>query len=160
MNKSTKIIVCIMLLSILSYIVIMSLKPTEILNEEKNESGDFESGEIVSGDEMQYTIEKLSETEIGLIASSDNTEIITKYVFENDAVAEVYVIQEVFSGDFVEDMYEAMKTDEDISKIYEDIILEENVITMKLKQDYVNIYSGVTYEKLYEELEKSLNLSE
>lgn len=160
MNKSTKIIVCIMLLSIVAYIIIMSLKPTEILNEEKNESGDLESGEISSGDEMQYTIEKLSETEIGLIASSDNTEIITKYVFENDAVVEVYVIQEVFSGDFVEDMYEAMKTDEDISQIYEEINLEENVITMKLKHDYVNVYAGVTYEKLYDELNKSLNLSE
>ena len=74
--------------------------------------------------------------------------------------AEIYVIQEVFSGDFVEDMYEEMKLDKDISLIYNDIRLDGNVITMKLKQDYVNIYNGLTYDELYEDLNKSLKLSE
>ena len=160
MNKGSKIAVYIMLFSILAYVVVMSIKPGKTINEENNNSGDIVSGEISSAAEDEYAVEKISDSEIDLIASNENMEIITKYVFENDMVAEIYVVQEIFSGDFVEDMYEAMQKDEEIGLVYDDIVLEGNVITMKLKQDYVNIYEGVTYEELYDDLNKSLNLSE
>ena len=160
MSKWAKIMVYIMLLLIVVYIFIMSFNSDEIINEENNYSGDIVSGEISSGDEISYAIEKINDNEINLIASDLNTEIITKYIFGNDAVVEIYVIQEVFSGDFVEDMYKAMQEDEEIGLVYEEIDLNGNIITMKLKQDYVNIYSGVTYEELYEDLNKSLNFSE
>ncbi|MBQ6860777.1 MAG: hypothetical protein IJO08_03935 [Clostridia bacterium] len=159
MSKWAKIMVYIMLLLIVVYIVIMSFNSDEIINEENNYSGDIVSGEISSGDEISYAIEKINDNEINLIASDLNTEIITKYIFENDAVVEIYVTQEVFSGDFVEDMYKAMQEDDEIGLVYEEIDLNGNIITMKLKQDYVNIYSGVTYEELYEDLNKSLNFS-
>ena len=160
MNKETKIAVYVMLFIIVGYIVVMSVKSNLPVNEEINNSGDIMSGEISSDDDMEYRIEKISDNEIGLIAASENMEILTKYIFENDMVAKVYVIQEVFSGDFVKDIYETMMLDNEISLIYNDIRLEGNVITMELKQDYVNIYNGVTYDELYEDLNKSLNLSE
>jgi hypothetical protein len=38
--------------------------------------------------------------------------------------------------------------------------VEGNVITMTLKSDYVNIYEGLTYQELYDEVNKSLKISE
>ncbi len=157
MSEKAKVAVAIMLSIIIIYIAWMIAFPAEPVNEESN---NIESGEVSNQDEeLEYTITKVSDTQIDLITANEYTKTTTKYFFENEKVSNVIVTEEILSGDLAEDVYEGIKADEDLSQIYEEINLEGNVITMTLKSDYVNIYEGLTYQELYDELTKSLKIS-
>ncbi len=157
MNEKTKVIVAIMFSIIVIYIAWMIAFPGEKVEQQTNE---VESGELVTDDEeLSYSITKVSDTQLNLVTANEYTRTTTQYFFENSAVSDVIITEEIMSGDFAEEVYEGIKADEQLSKIYDDIKFEGNVVTMTLKQDYVNVYEGLTYEELYEELSNSLKIS-
>lgn len=157
MSEKTKVIVAIMLSIIIIYIVWMIAFPVEKVEDDQNK---IESGEIISGEEeLKYSINRVSDTQLNLVTANEYTLTTTQYFFENDIVSSVIITEEIVSGDFAEEVYEGIKADEQLSQIYNDIKVEGNVVTMTLKEDYVNIYAGLTYEELYEELNNSLKIS-
>lgn len=156
MSEKAKVAVAIMLSVIIIYIAWMIAFPAETVNEEPN---NVESGEVSNQEELMYTITKVSDTQLDLITTNEYTKTSTKYFFENGKVSNVIVTEEILSGDFAEEVFSGIKADEDLSQIYDEISLEGNVITMTLKQDYVNVYEGLTYQELYDELTKSLKIS-
>ena len=158
MNQKTKIAVAIMLGIILIYVVWMIAFPPVATNHDTN---NIASGEVSNGEEeIIYKITKVSDTQLDLITENEYTRTTTRYFFENDKVSNVIVTEEILSGDLVQEVFEGIKADKDLSQIYNEISVEGNVITMTLKSDYVNIYEGLTYQELYDELNKSLKISE
>ena len=157
MSDKVKIVVAIMLSIIVIYIAWMIAFPPEKVEENPDnmESGDVSTQE----EELMYSITKVSDTQLDLITTNEYTKTTTKYFFEKGKVSNVIVTEEILSGDFVQEVYEGIKADEDLSQIYEEISVEGNIITMTLKPDYVNVYEGLTYEELYDELNKSLKIS-
>lgn len=157
MSEKTKVVVAIMISIIVVYIAWMIAFPGEKVEENQN---DTQSGEVVSGEEeLNYTIDKISDTQLNLVTENEYTRTTTQYFFENDVVSNVIVTEEVISGDFAQEVYEGIKADAQLSQIYDDISVEGNVVTMILKEDYVNVYAGLSYEELYEELSNSLKIS-
>lgn len=157
MSEKTKVVVAIMISIIVVYIAWMIAFPGEKV--EKNQN-DTQSGEVVSREEeLNYTIDKISDTQLNLVTENEYTRTTTQYFFENDVVSNVIVTEEVISGDFAQEVYEGIKADAQLSQIYDDISVEGNVVTMILKEDYVNVYAGLSYEELYEELSNSLKIS-
>ena len=158
MSEKTKIVVAIMLGIILIYIVWMiALPPTS--------NSDIGSGdanlevEANHEEELMYKITKVSDTQLDLVTENEYTRTTTRYFFENDKVSDVIVTEEILSGDLVQVVYKGIQADENLSQIYDEISVEGNIITMILKSDYVNIYEGLTYQELYDELNKSLKIS-
>lgn len=157
MSEKTKVVVAIMLSIIIIYIAWMIAFPVENVTEEPN---NIESGEVSNQEEdLMYTINKVSDTQLDLITTNEYTKTTTKYFFKDGKVSNVIVTEEILSGDFAEEVFAGIKADENLSQIYDEISLEGNVITMTLKQDYVNVYEGLTYQELYDELTKSLKIS-
>lgn len=157
MSEKTKVVLAIMISIIVVYIAWMIAFPGEKIEENQN---DTQSGEVVSGEEeLNYTIDKISDTQLNLVTANEYTRTTTQYFFENNVVSNVIVTEEIISGDFAQEVYEGIKADEQLSQIYDDIKVEGNVVTMTLKADYVNVYAGLTYDELYEELSNSLKIS-
>ncbi len=162
MNKATKIVFIIMVIIILGYILFGVVRkninednPNENLSGEMINSGD-------SGDEekISYTLELTSgENDITITAKTSGETTTTKYIFDNDLLSRIEVTEEVTSGEIAENMLESIKQDENVSEVYENIELKDNVITMNAKQEYVDRFSGFTKEQIYDMQEKAFNES-
>lgn len=129
------------------------------VTDELKSSGDsneiIDSGEGSIEDSIYYEVTS-GENEIILRAITSGDIGTTRYIFEDEKLVEILVTEEVLSGDFAQDIYNSMKNDETFVQIYSTINLEGNVITMELKEEYVNALSGRSKVELYEELIESM----
>ena len=159
MSEKTKIVVTLMFSIIIIYIAWMIAFPGDVAEEKPSE---INSGEEVNknNEENEYTISRVSDTQLDLITENEYTKTTTRYLFENDKVTSVIIVEEILSGDLADEVFNGIKANEEMSQIYSDIKLEENVVTMILKEDYVNVYEGLNYEQLYQELTNSLKISQ
>ena len=157
MSEKTKIAVVIMLGIIAVYICWMIAFPVETVDETQN---NVQSGEVsTENEDLMYTITRVSDSQLNLSTVNEYTRTTTQYFFENDVVSNIIVTEEVLSGDLADKIYEGIQANEELSQIYDDIKVEGNIITMTLKEDYVNVYAGLKYEELYEQLTNSLKIS-
>lgn len=168
MSKPTKIIVILMITTIVIYAVVGIFKMNENeLNQGDNQSGDIiDSGdvELNSGEEeikISYEITS-GDNEVVLKAVSEGSISTTIYKFEEDKLISITLSEEITSGDeeLVENMYNHMKTDEDMLMVYSSLEKEGKIITGVLKDEYVASYGEAGKKEIYEELMNSLKLSE
>lgn len=168
MSKPTKIIVILMITTIVIYTVVGIFKMNENeLNQGDNQSGDIlDSGdvELNSGEEeikISYEITS-GDDEVVLKAVSEGSISTTIYKFEEDKLISITLSEEITSGDeeLVENMYNHMKTDEDMLMVYSSLEKEGKIITGVLKDEYVASYGEAGKKEIYEELMNSLKLSE
>lgn len=129
------------------------------VTDELKSSGDsneiIDSGEGSIEDSIYYEVTS-GENEIILRAITSGDIGTTRYIFEDEKLVEILVTEEVLSGDFAQDIFNSMKNDETFVQMYSTINLEGNVITMELKEEYVNALSGRSKVELYEELIESM----
>ncbi len=165
MNKGEKVTVILMLTVIAIYIVLGVHKTrVEELNKNNEISGDsLYSGDSLNDDEenpISYELSSGDDT-IVLKAYSEGFISTTIYKFENEKLISITLEEEVTSGDdtLVENMYNYMKDDEDISMVYSEIDKNGNVITAVLREEYVDSYGDADKEEVYNKLATSLELS-
>ena len=161
MNKATKIIVVLMLLSIVIYIV--TGVNTKLKNEQNNDqSGDaLISGDNLEGNELDIHYEVSSgENEVVLKGTSEGSVSITTYQFEDGILTDIILEEIITSGDaeLIENIFNYMRNDTEMSMVYSTIDMEGNTITAVLRDEYVDAYGEATKVEVYEELMKSLNL--
>lgn len=162
MNKATKIIVIIMLVTILLYTIVGISKKVE------NERNNILSGDVINSgdtnmqeDEVKIYYEVSSgENEVILTGTSEGTISTTKYIFENEKLTEIVLTENIISGDdeLVENIYNYMKTDKNMSEVYSSIERNGNLITAILKKEYVDAYGTSTKMDIYDELINSLSV--
>ncbi|MBQ8300128.1 MAG: hypothetical protein IJX99_09840 [Clostridia bacterium] len=162
MNRGTKVVLIIMLAIIAIYVAAgLCGDYNSTISGEQNQSGDQvevnDSGDVIEDELIQYEITS-GENEVILRAITSGDIGTTKYIFENEKLVKILVTEEVLSGDFIQDIYNSMKTDENFVQIYSTINLEGNIITMELKEEYVNAISGRSKVELYEELMESMEI--
>lgn len=163
MNKLTKIVILIMLVIIAIYIFtgIYNINNPDInIDGDNANSGDIiEIGEGLTAEDYLANLEfelASGENEVVLTLLGSGERSSTKYIFENDALSQIIVEEEVFSGDELEVMYEELKNDATLSQAYSSIEISGDKIIMILKQEYVDLFAGKTKEDLYREIEKSM----
>lgn len=164
MDKPTKIIVILMIMTIIFYTLVGTLKNQE------SELQDNTSGDVLnSGENTDVLDEKNSifyeitsgDDEIVLKGVSEGFISITTYKFQDDNLISIILSEEITSGDdeLVENIYNHMKTDEDMSMVYSSIERNGMIITAVLKEEYVDSYGEAGKKEIYEELMTSLELS-
>ena len=161
MNKATKIIVVLMLLSIVIYIV------TGVNTKIKNKQNNDQSGDaLISGDNLEeneldihYEVSS-GENEVVLKGTSEGSVSITTYQFEDGILTDIILEEIITSGDaeLIENIFNYMRNDTEMSMVYSTIDMEGNTITAVLRDEYVDAYGEATKVEVYEELMKSLNL--
>ena len=165
MNKPTKIVVILMITTIIIYTVVGIYRTNENgLN--NNQSGDvLNSGDdtVVSGDDenrINYEITS-GDDEVVLKGVSEGFISVTTYKFENNKLISITLSEEITSGDekLVDNIYNHMKTDENMSMVYSSIEKDGMVITAVLKEEYVDSYGEAGKKEIYDELMKSLEIS-
>lgn len=164
MSKGEKVTVILMLTVIAIYIVI-GVYNTKIdeLNNDIDMSGDYlNSGDDSENDDKMYYKLSSGDNEIILEGFSEGIITVTTYKFENDKLVNIILTEEVTSGDnqIIENMYEYMKTDEDMAMVYSKIEKNGNVITAVLREEYVDSYGDSNKEEVYNKLKTALELSE
>lgn len=160
MNKGTKVVLIIMLAIIAIYVAVgLCGDYNSTISGEQNQSGDQvevnDSGDVIEDELIQYEITS-GENEVILRAITSGDISTTRYIFENEKLVRITVTEEVVSGDFIEDIYNSMKNDENFVQIYSTINLNDDIITLELKEEYVNALSSRTKIELYEELIESM----
>ncbi len=159
MNKEAKVVLTIMITIIVIYVAVGLFKNSNnIIDGEQNPSGDIEitnSGDFDNEDLIHYEVTS-GENEVILRAITSGDISTTRYIFENEKLVRITVTEEVVSGDFIEDIYNSMKNDENFVQIYSTINLNDDIITLELKEEYVNALSSRTKIELYEELIESM----
>lgn len=162
MNKATKIVVILMITTIILYTIVGVHKKIE--NEQKNiQSGDvLDSGDnenLYSDNEILISYEVSSgENEVVLRGTAEGTISTTTYMFENGKLINIMFEEEITSGDdeLIENIYNYMKTDEEMSLVYSSIERNGNTITTFLKDEYIDAYGDATKNEIYSELLNSI----
>lgn len=162
MNKATKIVVILMITTIILYTIVGVHKKIE--NEQKNiQSGDvLDSGDnenLYSDSEILISYEVSSgENEVVLIGTTEGTISTTTYIFEDGKLINIMFEEEITSGDdeLIENIYNYMKTNEEMSLVYSSIERKGNIITTFLKDEYIDAYGDATKIEIYNELLNSL----
>lgn len=167
MNKPTKIIVILMITTIIIYTVIGVYKK----NESELEINNDQSGDLIdSGDDLDVSENENNrifyeitsgDDEVVLKGVSEGLVSVTTYKFEENKLVKITLSEEITSGDesLVEDIYNHMKTDEDMLMVYSSIEKDGKIITATLKDEYVASYGEAGKEEIYEELITSLEIS-
>ena len=159
MNKSAKIVVGIMIALIAIYIIVAIYKgnlPTE--NSDTVLSGDV-SGDLDNSisSNIIYSLES-GDNIISLTAASSGEKSITNYIFQDDRLSEIIVVEEIYSGDMVNGVFESIKNNSNINQIYSSIELQENSIVMKLKDEFVASFGEKNMADIFDEMNQSMIL--
>lgn len=157
MSKGVKIVLIIMVAIILIYVIVSGI--STLINHNNNASGDLSGDNLnSSGENLEIKFEVTSgDNEVNVIAKSSGDITTTKYIFEDDKLKEIKVIEELDTNEAAQYVYDSMKSDENISQSYSDININEKTITIYLKQEYVDAFAGITKEELYNNQIESLN---
>lgn len=155
MNKIEKIIVIIMFSIIIAYIAITLYKQNISINNVDNTSGDEEQYFEDYMSNVKYSLES-GENTISIIAAGSGEKSTTNYIFENDKLIGINVIEEVYSGDGLRGTYENFLKNEDLTQIYSSINIEGDKIILKLKDEYVDSFGEKSMSEIYDEINNSM----
>lgn len=149
MNKGAKAVVIIMLILTLGYVVVgvykKNSKNVDDENLNDNETKSEYTYYLTSGD-----------NEITLISESGNEKTTFKYLF-SDETGELYkidIVEECQSSGDAQKYYDGVKSNDDMSQVYSDITLEDNIVIMTLKQEYVDYNKEFSKDDIYAIQEK------
>ena len=159
LNKKTTTIILIVLLVTLCIGLVKIMGDN---NTKSNESGDTLSGEFVdSGENIQayepvYNLTR-NENEI-IITSETSGDLLTmKYVYEDEKLKDILIVEEVYSEDIAKQIYDTISKDEEMKQIYDTVEISGKVITYTVKQEVIDVYAVYTMDELYTIQENSLN---
>ncbi len=149
MNKGAKTVVIIMLILILGYIVV------GVYKKNSNNVDDENLNDNETKSEYTYYLTS-GDNEITLISESGNEKTTFKYLF-SDETGELYkidIVEECQSSGDAQKYYDGVKSNDDMSQVYSDITLEDNIVIMTLKQEYVDYNKEFSEEDIYAMQEK------
>lgn len=149
MNKGAKTVVIIMLILILGYIVV------GVYKKNSNNVDDENLNDNETKSEYTYYLTS-GDNEITLISESGNEKTTFKYLF-SDETGELYkidIVEECQSSGDAQKYYDGVKSNDDMSQVYSDITLEDNIVIMTLKQEYVDYNKEFSKEDIYAIQEK------
>lgn len=149
MNKGAKTVVIIMLILILGYIVV------GVYKKNSNNVDDENLNDNETKSEYTYYLTS-GDNEITLISESGNEKTTFKYLF-SDETGELYkidIVEECQSSGDAQKYYDGVKSNDDMSQVYSDITLEDNIVIMTLKQEYVDYNKEFSKEDIYAMQEK------
>lgn len=149
MNKGAKTVVIIMLILILGYIVV------GVYKKNSNNVDDENLNDNETKSEYMYYLTS-GDNEITLISESGNEKTTFKYLF-SDETGELYkidIVEECQSSSDAQKYYDGVKSNDDMSQVYSDITLEDNIVIMTLKQEYVDYNKEFSREDIYAMQEK------
>ena len=149
MNKGAKTVVIIMLILILGYIVV------GVYKKNSNNVDDENLNDNETKSEYTYYLTS-GDNEITLISESGNEKTTFKYLF-SDETGELYkidIVEECQSSGDAQKYYDGVKSNDDMSQVYSDITLEDNIVIMTLKQEYVDYNKEFSREDIYAMQEK------
>lgn len=155
MNKGAKTILFIMI-----FVICIDLGVT-LYNKYNKISKDNVEQEIEQSEEEQtkkYTYSLTSgDDNITLVAKSENEITTFIYVFDdNEKVSSIKVIEECASSGDAQIYYDGINENANLSAIYSDIKIEDNIITITLKQEYVDYHSNFSKEDIYKMQEETI----
>ncbi len=154
MNKGTKITLVVMLVIIFVYV--MSGVYSKYFSTNDNKTNN------VQDEKEKYTYQLTSgDNDIILVARSNDETTTFKYLFdESGDVYRIEIVEECASDDDAKKYYDGIKKTSDISNIYSNIELENNTVTMILKQDYVDYHKQFSKEEIYKMQEDTIAASD
>ena len=154
MNKGTKIILILMIVMIFAYVVSGVYSKYFSTNDNKTNN--------VQDEKEKYTYQLTSgDNDIILVAHSKDETTTFKYLFdESGDVYRIEIVEECASDDDAKKYYDGIKETSDISNIYSNIELENNTVTMILKQDYVDYHKQFSKEEIYKMQEDTIAASD
>lgn len=154
MNKCTKIILILMIVMIFAYVVSGVYSKYFSTNDNKTNN--------VQDEKEKYTYQLTSgDNDIVLVARSNDETTTFKYLFdESGDVYRIEIVEECASDDDAKKYYDGIKETSDISNIYSNIELENNTVTMILKQDYVDYHKQFSREEIYKMQEDTIAASD
>lgn len=154
MNKGTKIILILMIVMIFAYVVSGVYSKYFSTNDNKTNN--------VQDEKEKYTYQLTSgDNDIILVARSNDETTTFKYLFdESGDVYRIEIVEECASDDDAKKYYDGIKKTSDISNIYSNIELENNTVTMILKQDYVDYHKQFSREEIYKMQEDTIAASD
>lgn len=155
MNKGTKIILILMIVMIFVYVVSGVYSKYFSTNDSKTNNNTQDEKE-------NYTYQLTSgDNDIILVARSNDETTTFKYLFdESGDVYRIEIVEECASDDDAKKYYDGIKKTSDISNIYSNIELENNTVTMILKQDYVDYHKQFSREEIYKMQEDTIAASD
>lgn len=155
MNKGTKIILILMIVMIFVYVVSGVYSKYFSTNDSKTNNNTQDEKE-------KYTYQLTSgDNDIILVARSNDETTTFKYLFdESGDVYRIEIVEECASDDDAKKYYDGIKKTSDISSIYSNIELENNTVTMILKQDYVDYHKQFSREEIYKMQEDTIAASD
>lgn len=155
MNKGTKIILILMIVMIFVYVVSGVYSKYFSTNDSKTNNNTQDEKE-------KYTYQLTSgDNDIILVAHSKDETTTFKYLFdESGDVYRIEIVEECASDDDAKKYYDGIKETSDISNIYSNIELENNTVTMILKQDYVDYHKQFSKEEIYKMQEDTIAASD
>lgn len=155
MNKGTKIILILMIVMIFVYVVSGVYSKYFSTNNSKTNNNTQDEKE-------KYTYQLTSgDNDIILVARSNDETTTFKYLFdESGDVYRIEIVEECASDDDAKKYYDGIKKTSDISNIYSNIELENNTVTMILKQDYVDYHKQFSREEIYKMQEDTIAASD
>lgn len=155
MNRSTKIVVIGMVILILSYIIIGLYKQNSTV------SGDAKLNQGQNKNEYTYYLTS-GDNEVILASNSETEKTTIKYLFndKNGNLYKINILEECQSSGDAQKYYEGIKESNSMSQVYSDITIEDNIVIMTLKQEYVDYHKEFSKEDIYamqqEMIEKKL----
>ena len=155
MNKGTKIILILMIVMIFVYVVSGVYSKYFSTNNSKTNNN-------IQDEKEKYTYQLTSgDNDIILVARSNDETTTFKYLFdESGDVYRIEIVEECASDDDAKKYYDGIKKTSDISNIYSNIELENNTVTMILKQDYVDYHKQFSREEIYKMQEDTIAASD
>lgn len=154
MNKGTKITLVVMLVIIFVYVMNGVYSKYFSTNDNKTNN--------VQDEKEKYTYQLTSgDNDIILVARSNDETTTFKYLFdESGDVYRIEIVEECALDDDAKKYYDGIKETSDISNIYSNIELENNTVTMILKQDYVDYHKQFSKEEIYKMQEDTIAASD
>ena len=159
MNKVTKIVVILMITTIIIYTVI-GVQRTHEIEQNSAQSGDVLNDNNISGDNQFDILYEITsgDNEVALRGISEGSISTTRYKFENEKLVNIILEEQITSGDngLIENVFNYMKNDTEMSMVYSTIEMQGNTITAVLKDEYVDAYGDASKVDVYEQLVKLL----
>ena len=159
MNTPTKIVVILMVLTISIYIV-WGFNTKSKIEQGDTQSGDFlTSGDSINEMDILYEVSS-GDNQIVLKGISEGSTSITTYEFQDGKLSEIILEEIITSGDaeLIENIFNYMRNDTEVSMVYSTIEMEGNTITAILREEYVDAYGEATQEEIYTELINTLEI--
>lgn len=154
MSKGTKIILFVMIFIICIDILTVVCKkyikiPENNVNEEKQQND-------IQASKYTYNLSS-GDRDVTLYVKSENETTTFIYNFDDsEKVSSIQIIETCASSGDAQIYYNGINENSNLKEIYSDIKIEDNIVTVTLKQEYVDYHSSFSKEDIYKMQEETI----